>query len=77
MFHSIRQKNVGYRIIKGIGDFLTNAEKRKGMCIGGKDSSVNVEVVFVESGEQSAIIAILSSLTALREISRCSTVDSL
>lgn len=47
------------------------------MCIGGKDSSVNVEVVFVESGEQSVIIAILSSLTALREISRCSEVDSL
>lgn len=38
---------------------------------------MNVEVVFVESGEQSAIIAILSSLTALREISRCSAVDSL
>lgn len=44
------------------------------MCIGGKDSSVNVEVVFVESGEQSVIIAILSSLTALREISRYNTV---
>lgn len=38
------------------------------------ESGVDVEVVFVESGEQSVIIAILSSL---REISRCSEVDSL
>lgn len=51
------------------------------MCIGGKDrkceSGVDVEVVFVESGEQSLIIAILGSLTAPRVISRCSAVDSL
>lgn len=42
---------------------------------GGKDhkceSGADVEVVFVESGEQSLIIAILRSLTAPRVISCC------